>query len=149
MNPLIAVILLLILGLLVYARTARRPTSLGYRDGRLAPCPDTPNCVSTQSGDPAWGSEPLGVSGDPESAFHRLREAVRTLPGCRIAVEEPGYLHAECTIPIIGFVDDLEALLDSEAGVIHLRSASRRGYSDLGVNRKRLRELRRRYEATP
>jgi uncharacterized protein (DUF1499 family) len=62
----------------------------------------------------------------------------------RIVTATDHYLHAECSSALFGFVDDLECLLDAEAGVIHLRSAARMGYSDLGVNRRRIETLRER-----
>jgi uncharacterized protein (DUF1499 family) len=136
-------VLLILVAITVWARTASRPTDLGVRDGRLTACPGTPNCVSTEAGD----AEPLRVWGDPERAFHELREAIRAMPRTRIVVEEPGYLHAEASTWGFGFIDDLEARLDEEAGVIHLRSASRLGHSDLGVNAKRVKDVRLRYEA--
>ncbi len=108
-------------------------------DGRLPECPGSPNCVNSQAGDMA----PLAYSGDGEAALERLAGViVEALPRTTIVEREPGYLHAECRSLILRFVDDLQCLLDREAGVIHLRSASRLGYSDLGVNARRVETLR-------
>jgi uncharacterized protein (DUF1499 family) len=126
-----------------------RPDNLGVRDGRLAPCPTSPNCV-TSEGDPQDAEhhvEPLafppGVT-DPDLAWEAVERAVRGLERTIIVTARPGYLHAECSSALLGFVDDLECLLDRRARAIQVRSASRLGYSDLGVNRKRVEALRRR-----
>lgn len=108
-------------------------------DGHLPQCPGSPNCVNSQAGDVA----PLAYSGDGEAALTRLAAVlVEALPRTTLVEREPGYLHAECRSLILRFVDDLQCLLDAEAGVIHLRSASRLGYSDLGVNARRIETLR-------
>ncbi len=126
------------------------PADLGVRDGRLAPCPTSPNCVTSQ-GDPQDAEHhvaplafPAGVN-DPAEAWSRLVQAVRALERTRIVTLREGYLHAECESALLGFVDDLECLLDAPQRRIEVRSASRLGYSDLGVNRKRVEALRRRY----
>jgi uncharacterized protein (DUF1499 family) len=111
--------------------------------GRLRPCPSSPNCVSSQADDDAHRVEPLAFTGDPAAAMERLRRSVESLPGARIVSARDGYLHAEFTSRIFRFVDDVELLLDPEAGVVHVRSASRVGYSDLGANRRRVEAIRR------
>lgn len=143
-----------LVGLLVAALVAagqlgwlagQRPTDLGVRDGRLKPPPKTPNGISSQATDEARRVEPLRYTGDGAAAFARLRELVAGWPGASIAVESPGYLHAEVTTRWLRFVDDLELLLDPAAGVIQVRSASRLGHSDLGTNRRRVEAIRRRF----
>jgi uncharacterized protein (DUF1499 family) len=121
---------------------SRPPQGLGVHDGRLAPCPDSPNCVCSQCDDPEHHVEPLRIEGPPGEAWTRLREALTARPRTVIVAEEGDYLRAECTSRIFRFVDDVEFLLDREAGVIHVRSASRAGHSDLGVNRERVEEIR-------
>ncbi|MGH0034675.1 MAG: DUF1499 domain-containing protein [Myxococcota bacterium] len=118
------------------------PTGLGVRDGALAPCPASPNCVSSAAGDAEHAIEPLAFEGDPAVAWAAARSAVRELPRTRIVLESEGYLHAESSSALFGFVDDLELWLRPEAGHIAVRSASRVGYSDLGVNRERVEALR-------
>ena len=128
----------------------RRPAELGVRDGRLAPCPTSPNCVS--SFEPAADAEhhvaplafPPGARGDAAAAWVVLERAVRGIERTTVITLRPEYLHAECASAMMGFVDDLECLLDRAAQVIHVRSASRVGYSDFGVNRKRIELLRTR-----
>jgi uncharacterized protein (DUF1499 family) len=134
-------------GLALLSLLARRPANLGVRGGRLAPCPDTPNCVCTQAADDAHRIEPLAHDGTPEEAMTRLKAALSALPRTRIVTETPDYLHAESTSLLFRFVDDVEFLLDRERKVIHFRSASRVGRSDLGVNRRRMEALRRAFRA--
>ncbi len=110
--------------------------------GRLAPCPRTPNCVSTQA--PEGSSkrmDPIPYAGSQEQARAKLVGVLRNHPRTRIVREEPGYLKAECRSAIFRFVDDVEFVFDDEAKRIHFRSASRLGRSDFGVNRKRMEEI--------
>jgi uncharacterized protein (DUF1499 family) len=137
------------LTLALFSLFARRPPDLGVRDGRLAPCPEKPNCVCTQAADAAHHIEPLTYDGAPEQAMAHLKAALATLPRTRIVTETPDYLHAECTSLVFRFVDDMEFLIDRERKVIHFRSASRVGHSDLGVNRRRMERLRQGFAARP
>lgn len=127
----------------------QRPTDLGVRDGRLKDAPPTPNGVSSQAVDGDHRVEPLRYQGDGAQAFARLRTLIAAWPGAVVVAEAPGYLHAEMSTRWLRFVDDLELLLDPAAGVVHVRSASRLGYSDLGTNRRRIEALRARFSATP
>lgn len=120
----------------------KRPNNLGVRDGKLAPCPSSPNCVSSQSEDAGHKIEPLTYKSTPQVALAQLKQAIQSLPRTKIITETPNYLYAEFTSAIMGFVDDVEFYLDEDAKVIHLRSASRLGQSDLGVNRKRIETIR-------
>jgi uncharacterized protein (DUF1499 family) len=125
---------------------ARRPTDLGAREGKLAPCPATPNCVCSQAEDD-HAIEPIHFDGDPDQAWALLHQVLAEQPRTRIIREEDEYLHAECTSALFRFTDDVEFLLDREERVIHFRSASRAGRSDLGVNRKRMEEIRKAFAA--
>ena len=120
----------------------KRPNNLGVRDGKLAPCPSTPNCVCSQSEDAGHKIEPLTYKSTPEVAFTQLKQAIASQPRTKIITESPNYLYAEFTSAIMKFVDDVEFYLDEDAKVIHVRSASRLGQSDLGVNRKRIETIR-------
>jgi len=122
-----------------------RPSNLGARNGKLRPPPKTPNGVSSQADpvhDLAHFVAPLPWVGDPAKAWARLLGQVRALPGATIVTEGGGYLHAECASRLLGFVDDLECLLDRSARVIHVRSGARLGRRDFGVNRARIEMLR-------
>jgi uncharacterized protein (DUF1499 family) len=116
--------------------------NLGVRDGRLAPCPGSPNCVSSQSTDREHGIEPLRYTGSPAAAMDIVKKVVLNMKRTRIVAEEGLYLHAEFTSALFRFVDDVEFLIDERGAVIHVRSASRTGSSDLGVNRKRVEAIR-------
>lgn len=120
----------------------KRPSNLGVQDGRLAPCPNTPNCVSSQSTDTVHKIEPLTYKSSSEEAFAKLKQAIIAIPRTKIITQSPNYLYVEFTSTIMGFVDDVEFYLDADAKVIHVRSASRLGQSDLGVNRKRIETIR-------
>lgn len=125
----------------------RRPAGTGAPGGRFAPPPRTPNCVSSQC-DPADAGHyiaPLAFGASPGEAWNRLVVTVKAMERVNVVAERPGYLHAECSSRLLGFVDDLECLLDAPSGVIHVRSASRLGSSDFGVNRKRVEALRARF----
>jgi uncharacterized protein (DUF1499 family) len=122
--------------------TGKKPSNLGVRDGKLAPCPSTPNCVCSQSEDAGHKIEPLTYKSTPQVAFSQLKQAIASQPRTKIITQSPNYLYAEFTSAIMKFVDDVEFYLDEDAKVIHVRSASRLGQSDLGVNRKRIETIR-------
>jgi uncharacterized protein (DUF1499 family) len=110
-------------------------TSVGARS--LAPCPSRPNCVSTLAEDAAHRVEPLALRVPAAQGWARC--AMRW-PRCRarmIVATGDGYLRAETTSRLFRFVDDLEALPPGRRARIDVRSASRVGYSDAGVNRAR------------
>jgi uncharacterized protein (DUF1499 family) len=113
----------------------------------LPPCPDSPNCVSTLA---AQGS-PHAIASYPYSkprsdAKGVVKMIVGGLPRTKLIQEEDAYLHYEFTSLLLRFVDDVEFLFDDEVKTIHFRSASRVGYGDLGVNRRRMEEIRSRLE---
>ncbi|NIR31249.1 MAG: DUF1499 domain-containing protein [Gammaproteobacteria bacterium] len=110
----------------------------------LQVCPDTPNCVSSLPQEaPERRVAPLAFDGGAQSARERLRKVINAMARTRIVVDEGDYLRAEFRSRLFGFVDDVEFLLDEDAGLIHVRSASRVGYWDLGVNRRRVAAIRR------
>jgi len=118
----------------------RRPTNLGVKDGRLAPCRSTPNCVSSQA-DPADREHyiaPIAFRG----RMDELRRAVESMPRSSVIAAERNYLYAEYRTALMRYVDDVELYYDERAGLVHVRSASRLGRRDFGVNRKRVEELR-------
>ena len=111
----------------------------------LAPCPDSPNCVSTKSEDTARAMPPLPYLKSDEESMDRLVSIVREMKRATIVSATPSYLHAEFRSALFRFVDDVEFVLDHSARVIHFRSASRTGYYDFGVNRRRMQEISDRY----
>ncbi len=124
---------------------ANRPTNLGVLANQLAACPNTPNCVNSQSTDAVHQIEPLSYNSSPQEAMAHLRTALQSFRRVKTIAETDNYLYTEFTIPVIGFVDDVEFLLDKNGNVIHVRSASRLGESDLGVNRTRIETIRAKF----
>ncbi len=112
---------------------------------QLQPCPQSPNCVSSQSTDAEHFIEALAYQGSIEEAKARVIQEIASLPRTRIVENEPTYLHVECTSLIFRFTDDLEFAFDDTQKVIHVRSASRVGHSDLGANRKRVETIRQHF----
>ena len=115
---------------------------MGVHDSRLAPCPSSPNCVSSDAADAAHRIAALELAVPATQAWRAARAAVAALPRTKIVGESDGYLHAECSSAVFGFVDDLELHLRPAENVIAIRSAARLGHSDLGVNRRRVGNLR-------
>ena len=133
---------LLIASMLLVSCAGKRPSNLGVSNSELPPCPSSPNCVSSDARDSSHKVPPLQFDVLPTEAWRVARELVSELPRTQIVSETSGYLHAECRSALFGFVDDLELHLRPSEGAIAVRSASRLGYSDFGVNRRRVEVLR-------
>jgi uncharacterized protein (DUF1499 family) len=116
----------------------------GVNDGKLAPCPGRPNCVSSEHPDGPSRIEPLTFRGTSEAAWESLRRAVQGIGGT-VEREEVDFLWAVFTSTVFRFVDDMEFRMDGATQTIHVRSASRIGYWDLGANRRRVETLRKRF----
>lgn len=121
-----------------------RPTNLGANGGMLAPCPASPNCVNDRATDDGHRIAPLTYAGPRADAMAKLAAIVEATPRARIVSRTDDYLNAEYTSALWRFVDDVEFLFDPDGRTIHVRSASRVGYGDLGVNRKRIEDVRER-----
>lgn len=116
--------------------------AVSTKPGPLAPCANSPNCVSSADQRQKFTIAPLPYAGDWEAARQRLVEILNRVPRTQVTVKKERYIHAECRSRIFGFVDDLSFYFDPQEPVIQVRSAARSGYSDLGVNRKRVEEIR-------
>ncbi|MBM81247.1 MAG: hypothetical protein CMJ78_11735 [Planctomycetaceae bacterium] len=130
-----------VIGLALLSLLAKAPDNLGVKNGKLGDCPSSPNCVCSHAENKSHAIEPLSlatVDGDP---LEYLKEKLGGMSGCEIIDEKPNYLHAVFTTRLFRFQDDAEFLIDGD--VIHIRSASRAGKSDLGLNRKRIEALRK------
>ena len=114
------------------------PDGLGIQEGQLATCPDRPNCVSTYSRAPEHQMDPIPYRGPSDELVAKLKSIVTQWPRTRVVHQTHNYLHVECRSFWFRFVDDVEFLIDTEHKLIQFRSASRVGYSDLGVNRRRM-----------
>jgi uncharacterized protein (DUF1499 family) len=138
----IVIVLFVSLGVLLSVLScASNPPKVQLVDGRLRACPNSPNCVSSESDSTSSRIEPLTFKGPAEKAWGDLKETIRDMGG-KIQEEHDGYLWAIFTTRLFRFVDDVEFRMVSRDGIIHVRSASRVGYSDLGVNRRRVEKLR-------
>lgn len=116
--------------------------SLELRGSALSPCPASPNCVSSDAPDPAHQVSAFSLTVPTEAAWQAVGLAVSALPRTKIVVDTGQFLHAECRSAVLRFVDDLELHLRPGEGQIAVRSAARHGYSDFGVNRRRVETLR-------
>lgn len=128
------------------ASSGTRIVGVGIADGKLPPCPATSNCVSSQSVDKKHAVEPLRYQEKQEEARQRLLDVIKAQKRARIVSIRGNYIHAEFTSTLFRFVDDVDFLFDDITKVIHVRSASRVGSFDLGVNRRRVEEIRLRFE---
>jgi uncharacterized protein (DUF1499 family) len=131
------------------------PTNLGVRDGKLKPPARTPNSVSSQAD--LWPDAaqreaariaPIAVQGDGKATIAKIAQVVEGLPGARIVERRDDYLYAQFTTALMRFTDDTEFWFDPAANVVQVRSASRVGRSDLGVNRARIEAIRARLAGT-
>ena len=123
-----------------YAASQNTPTEDGSI--QLMPCPDRSNCVSSLSVDANRRVEPLRPKMPKKKAFDRLYGLIEAMPRTKVIRTTPNYLHAEFQSVLFGFVDDVEFAYDDALGIIHIRSASRVGYWDFGVNRRRVERIR-------
>lgn len=126
----------------LFSFSGTRPANLGLKNERFADCPSTPNCVNSFSTDSDHAIAPIRYSVAPEKAIATLKQTIESLPRTKIVQASDTYIYAEFTSKLMGFVDDVEFYLDKAANVIQVRSASRLGESDLGVNRQRIESIR-------
>jgi len=146
----LGIAILLILALLVVAGrlglfSGSPDPNLGVHNGRLAPCPNSPNCISSQSDDESHFVEPIPCEGSIEQINAKLVGVLNSMKRVRLIANDPSYVRSAFTSPIFRFVDDVEFYINADEHVIHVRSASRLGYSDLGANRKRVERIRREF----
>ncbi len=138
----IVVSIVMLVGLAMLSYTSGGPPALGVTDGRLAACPESPNCVSTQTDSQSHQMAPIPFSGSAEDALERLKKVIdQQFSRVRLIDRRDGYLRYEFRSLIFRFVDDVEFLVDPDASLIHFRSASRVGHSDLGANKSRMQKV--------
>lgn len=118
------------------------PDTLGITDGKLSACPDKPNCVVSHNYDEQHLIDALSYSDEFPAAYEKLLDSIVQMPGSKIITKNERYIHAEFTSRIMRYIDDVEFYFSRESKRIELRSASRLGHSDLGVNRERVETLR-------
>lgn len=151
MNRLIMIVLgLVALGIIgaafTYWRAHTIPAPEGVGNGDLAPCPDTPNCVSSQATDNEHGVDPLSYTGSVADAREQLLAVLNGMPRSEIVTQTDTYIHAVFRSATMGFPDDTEFVFDTDANVIHVRSAARMGAGDMGVNRNRVQAIRDQFQ---
>ena len=127
--------------IIISSCAGKAPTTIG----QFAVCPETPNCVSTKNINTKNYISPIYYKGSLDSAKRFLLLAIKPIKSVSIKKELEQFIHIEVTSKIFGFVDDVEFYLN-EPGIIHFRSASRLGYSDLGVNRERMETIRNTFQ---
>ncbi len=130
------------------------PADLGVRDGKLKPPSMTENSVTSQAAlypdhpqRKYADIAPLPLKGDGPATLARIKAIVESMDGAKVVKSEPGYLYAQFTTKLMKYVDDVEFWFDPAANAIQVRSASRVGRGDLGVNRKRIEAVRAALEA--
>jgi uncharacterized protein (DUF1499 family) len=125
---------------LIFSSTSLAAT--GLENNHLAPCPSSPNCVVSQDGDEEHNIEPIAYQGDRTTAKETLLKVLSVVPRTKVIEDAGNYIHAESTSRIFKFVDDVEFYFPESPKIIQVRSASRVGESDLGVNRRRIEQIR-------
>lgn len=124
------------------------PANIGVIDGRLAPCPDRSNCVTSMLiDDEKHFIEPFTYPSDKRRAFEALRQVISSQDRTTIVKQSGDYLRIESKSRWFRFVDDVEFYFPKDVSMIHLRSASRVGYSDMGVNRERMERIRSKFNS--
>jgi len=129
----------------LFSCSAKAPSTIGIIGDRFHPCPTSPNCVSSFEKDKKHGIKPLVFSGDPDEEMKRLKAIVLKKPRASLVSETGAYMHFIFKSRLFRFIDDVEFLIDPGRKLIHIRSAARSGYSDMGVNRKRIEEIRTKF----
>ena len=136
-----AIFLFLLVIFAILSGISRKTPETALVKGRLRPCPGAPNCVCSETPESPFFVEPLEFTEPPGEAWARAKGLMQSLGG-RIEIEEEGYLRAVFTTKVFRFRDDVELRMETERRRIHIRSASRVGYSDFGQNRKRAEKIR-------
>lgn len=112
----------------------------------LTHCPDTPNCVCSIDNDRIHGIDPISFHGSQEEAEEKIKNVVSSMERSKIVKTTGDYVHAEFKSRLFGFVDDVEFYIDDKGGIIHVHSESRTGVYDFGVNRKRVENIRQKFQ---
>jgi len=136
---------LLLVGLIAYIAMALQSQKdpediIGLQHGKLRPCPDSPNCVCSEQHSQSSEQHALTPINAGYGAWKKLAKII-IRQGGEIQQDDGSYLHATFTSSVFRYVDDVELRLDEDLGLIHIRSASRVGRSDFGVNRKRVERI--------
>jgi uncharacterized protein (DUF1499 family) len=135
--------------------SGKAPANIGVQGGKLKPPAKTPNSVSSQAD--LWPDAvqkdnariaPISLQGDGKTTIAKIAAVINDLPGSKLVEQRDDYLYAQFTTPLMRFTDDVEFWFDPALGVIQVRSASRVGRKDFGVNRSRVENIRARLGST-
>ncbi|MGL1891614.1 MAG: DUF1499 domain-containing protein [Spirochaetaceae bacterium] len=137
----VIVVIIVLMALFMVVKNNKVPADLGVNDGKLAPMPKSPNAVSSQSDDPEKKVDPIPFKGDLNQSKEWIKKALEVYGNISIVKDESNYIHAVNTTSKMKYNDDIEFYFDEEVALIHFRSASRVGYSDIGLNRQRYDKL--------
>ena len=118
---------------------------IGVKDGKFQPCPKSPNCISSQSTNEKHKMEPLSYLTNLEEAKTKIKDIIGSFKRTKLITEEVNYLHFEFRTATFKFIDDVEFYFDDSSKRIHFRSAAQKGYSDMGVNKKRMKKVSKLY----
>ena len=135
----------LMMALILTSTACASVENIGMTEGKLAPCPDSPNCVSTQSEEKGHAMKPLPYLQTREASREKILSILKGMKRTEIVKLTESYIHAECRTALWRFIDDVEFFLDETARVVHFRSASRVGYYDFGLNRRRMKRISEKY----
>ncbi len=139
------IVISMIVALFLICCSGRRLANIGLSNKKLTPCPDSPNCVSSFDADTEHFVAPLSYNNTKPEAFAKLRKVLSEMKRTVIITEKEDYIHAEATSFFFRFTDDIEFYFSDSGKIIHVRSASRIGHSDLGVNRSRVEKIRKKF----
>lgn len=116
--------------------------ALGLQSQQLSPCPETPNCVLSQNADEAHAIDPIPFTQDKETAHDLLLKVLSVVPRTTVIEDTEDYVRVEFETNLMGFIDDGEFYFPENESLIHVRSASRMGESDLNLNHRRIEQIR-------
>lgn len=142
LKAIVTLFVIAIIAMSVFSLSGKRPSNLGVTNGKLSACPVSPNCVSSDAADTVHNIAAISFQGDASVAWSQLVGYLGKQPQVAVIEQTDVYIAVEYRSAFMGFVDDLELHLRTEEQQIAVRSASRLGYSDFGVNRKRVESLR-------
>ena len=140
-------VLLLLSLLALFSCSSTKPKGLGIEEGQFKPCPESPNCVSTQAdtSDDEHYMAPIEYREDRENARKKLMAVIDNMPRTEITINREDYMHVTFTTLVFRFVDDVEFYFPPDEDVVHFRSASRVGYSDMGANARRMKKVKEKF----
>jgi uncharacterized protein (DUF1499 family) len=145
-NMLRTIVMIILSGSLLLSCSGSTQQNLGVKDSSLMPCPESPNCVSTQDPKSSHAVAPFTYNTTAGNTLATMKEIVGSMKGATVVSESHTYLHVEFRSDIFRFIDDVEFFVDGAKNIIHVRSASRIGYYDFGINRRRVERIRHAWE---